>query len=645
MLYANIVIFELAGFLLDYLALGLILVFGTYLVITGRKKDNEIGRQYNIGIGYFFISVAISSIIYVMDLTYRTFFNRGGDGEIRLIPKHDFASVHQESYFIVILTALLIAIHFLMKPIEKYMLKRADPKVSRICAFIVPLPTITLILELITLPEENSVEFYIFTAMFAVVWLAIAVSILTMLSLYFKLSMKGTGDVRKRSSAIVFALIIWLATVFLRSTFLKEINDTPYIFWLLPTIEILMLSFFVYGFGQNLQYDFNQEKEKYMYNHWFFKTLMVAIFIYFAVFLTLYFWNSGLDIVTYWAGERKIQQAIIRQGGEPSFIYKFGEFMDRSFDFDGEGLGAGDISYILLGIAFLLYMGSFIGPMKDKLKNSRKYTGLFLAGGIVLAVVNRIFKTFFARARPGDAIGDNSLYSRMFEMGKYSLDDGFSTGSFTSGHTTTAAILIILAFMLIKTHKTWIITIGFTVTIAWAALMGYGRVVEGSHYPGDTVWAILIAILLICWVYFYVFRIPEQEEGTLEITGKFTEIKWGIMFIFFAVSVCVILLGIKYSIMEFEWYWPVAAVAGVPLAYLFYKLMNQVLEKNSQQGKPKKEEPSPSVVEKPAEPILVVEKEEKVVIDEEVLAKTGELDKSISDWENKVKSDLGPQDN
>ena len=49
--------YELAGFILHYFSLALILAFGIHLIFEGIKKKNEISKQFTIGIGLFFSSI------------------------------------------------------------------------------------------------------------------------------------------------------------------------------------------------------------------------------------------------------------------------------------------------------------------------------------------------------------------------------------------------------------------------------------------------------------------------------------------------------------------------------------------------------------------------------------------------------------
>jgi len=271
--------FILGGFMLDLYALGLICALGLYLIYMGRKKDNEIGRQYSVGIGLFFLAIAVSAITYSVDLAHRTFI--GG----RLFPAeaeykemgYTFSSLHPESYFLVILLFLLLAFSFLMKPIELYMLNRSKPILSKMCIVLSPLPLIIRGLELITLPQQGDALYWVFSGLFAIVWLMVVITALSLLFIYSRIGFKSTGDVRKRAFAVVLSLIIWLVSIFTRPTFLKSIADNIYLFWVMGVIEIVMCSLFVYGFAQNMEFEFSDTKQLYLYQHWFFKIAVIGL--------------------------------------------------------------------------------------------------------------------------------------------------------------------------------------------------------------------------------------------------------------------------------------------------------------------------------------------------------------------------------
>lgn len=544
----------LAAYVLDYIALALIIIFGIRLIYLGQKKDNVVAKQYCMSLGLFFNAVAGSALLYMVDLTGETFF----DG--RVFPRntdyqamgYTFDSMHHQFYMIIILAFVLLAISFLMKPIELQMMQKPKARISQICLALTPLPFIIRILEITTLPLENSPLYYVYSAGFIVCWLFIGISVMIMLSLYIKIA-KTPGQVGKRAISIIVALLIWLVLIFTRSQFMKSIvANIPYLFWLLPTLEICMFLLFVNGFSDTMEYDSKTDGEHYQYQNWFFKLSIIAIFAFFAIYGSILAWNEDLAMVTYWSTQTNVSEQ----------LNLYAEFMDRSL-FEGDGFGGQDIVYVLLVPVVLLYLISFIPKLAPKLQPLRKYTGYIIFCTLALMVINRGFKAFYGRVRPSEAMADPTLFTRIFEIGKYSLSKGFSKGSFTSGHTTTAVCIVAFAFLMIKTHKTWKITLSFLLTIGFTIAMAFGRIAEGAHYPGDTLWAAIIGILVELWAYFYLFKIPEQEQGKVDFQHQFVALRGSFTFAFLCVFILAIPLGIKYTILEFEFYWPIVSVVGI----------------------------------------------------------------------------------
>ena len=563
----NNVEYVIAGFVFDYFIIILILLFGIRLVLDSKNKSMESSKAYTKGFGFFFIAMSLCLMIYGTDLLFRLLITGNrifpADTEYQAMG-YEFASLHLESYFLVIMIFILLALSALMNVIEKLMLNR-KPILSKICLFLVPLPLIIRFAEMVILPQEGSVLYYVFTGLFVLIWLAVIASVFTMLGLYFKIVVKATGEVRKRSFSIIVATILWLAAIFTRSTLLKGIQEDPYTFWITPAIGLLTLLLYTYGFSENMEYSARKEGETHLYQNWFFKTFVTGFILAVAIYFSILLWETDAVVTEYW-------KAITVDN---TFLDEFGNFMD-----DTGGL----ISYIPLAIFVLPYLLSIIIPsLKEKMekKGILRYAGFLIAAAVAIMIVNRAFKGFFGRCRPGDIgqIEDGVLqfYTSVWTIGSNTLADGMSSGSFTSGHTTTAVIVLIFAFMLIKTGNKLLIITSLTLATVWTGLMGFGRVVHGSHYFGDVLWAGVIGAGIIAWIYFKVLDVPAQEEGRLKLHKPFAELRWALLFVFFGVGILAFAFGVKYVILDFEWYWVVAIIVGPILAYFLKKRMNFVL--------------------------------------------------------------------
>ncbi len=561
--------YVLLGFILDFCFNLLIIIFGINLILQSKRQEGQVQKQYSIGIGLFFVSIAASALIYGIDLANRTFFGN------RIFPARAeyermglvFDSMHVESYFIVILVFLSLSLAALMFPVEKHIVQRKNLLLTKLNLFIAPIPIIIRIIELLTLPREGTALYYVFYALFLLVWLSIIISMIFIIGIYVNISLKSVGQIRKKSITIVVTMLLWLVLHIRRQSILKGIDEEPFTFWIVPAAEMIIFLLFVYGFSEMIQsVSAPSARDIRWYHHWFAKLFIDGVFIALVTYFSILFWLFDFELVVYWIAQAQANPA----------LYSFGKFVDQSM-FEGDGFGGQDITYLFVIPCVLLYFLSFIKPLEPKLEKTRIYTGFVLASAAIVALVNRAFKMFFGRVRPSSAIENPELYTRIFEWGHYSLSRALSTGSFTSGHTTTAAILIAFAFILLKTRKTWAILLGFTLTIAWSIVMGFGRVVYGAHYPGDTLWAIIVSFVLIAIVYFNIFKIPQQEQGQFIPKAKPYALAWTLASSLFIIACTMIAIGIKYSILDFQWYWPLISAIAIPIAYFLWRIMKKTL--------------------------------------------------------------------
>ena len=293
-----------------------------------------------------------------------------------------------------------------------------------------------------------------------------------------------------------------------------------------------------------------------------------TLYILSAIIISIILAPIDLEIVIFWS----------EQNISGSFLDKITFFMNRSM-FDGDGFGGQDVSYIFMIMSLIVYPISFIKPIKERMESMRMYSGFMIAVGLSQTIVVRSFKAIFARVRPYKVVEDLSLYSPMWTFGKYSLDDAISKGSFFSGHTTTAMFLIVFAFIMIKTHKPWKIVIFFLISLIWAILMGFSRIVDVKHYPSDVFWAIIICIPIAMWIYYDVLNIPKRESGELEFYEKGEEFRWSFLFVIVSVLFTTAIIAFRYTFINFLWYQPILTVICPIIGYLLIKRMKSITKK------------------------------------------------------------------
>ena len=73
---------------------------------------------------------------------------------------------------------------------------------------------------------------------------------------------------------------------------------------------------------------------------------------------------------------------------------------------------------------------------------------------------------------------------------------------------------------------------------------------------------------------------------------------WAIWTSILLLAVFVFAVGIKYSLLEFEWYWPIASIVAIPLAYVSLNQMKNALKPAEVPSVERRSEP-----EKESEPV------------------------------------------
>lgn len=283
-----------------------------------------------------------------------------------------------------------------------------------------------------------------------------------------------------------------------------------------------------------------------------------------GLFCTSYFWNRDLEFV------RNATTHFV----DPNFA----NFMNESyFNFNGDGFGGQDLSYLLFFFALIVYLISTMPRNEEKFILTRIRSGFILVSSVVCFVFNRVIATFFARVKPEDVFRSSYLYTSMLKFGKYSIPDAILKGCFTSGNATLAALMITLAFISLTSSNKWKIVINFIIFSSWGIIMSITRVITGENYPTDVVWGYITTLLLIIWIYFRVLRVPEQESGKFEIYANHGEIRWAISFIFYSLFVGTVLIGIKIAVLNFEWFHPIIIILGAILAGLTNNNLNNIL--------------------------------------------------------------------
>ena len=262
----EIFFWESVGFICIYVMLALYIFFGLKFISDSRKHEKgSAQRAFFIGLGLFIISVAIGEGVYLSDLVSR-FYTGGMNSGVRIfyrvkmwevIAGYNIASIIDYDYYIIIFMSLLMSQSFLMKPLEKFMIRRDRPIVTYLNRILIPLPLLIRVLEVnleswtgISL-VEGSLFYYIFTGLWILVILVMAISIMMLMGLYLKMGIKSPkgSNLRRKSFLIIVGILFWVIGVLLTSTIFRDIERGDwYLFPIVPLLLVVPLKCMTFGF-------------------------------------------------------------------------------------------------------------------------------------------------------------------------------------------------------------------------------------------------------------------------------------------------------------------------------------------------------------------------------------------------------------
>ena len=162
---------------------------------------------------------------------------------------------------------------------------------------------------------------------------------------------------------------------------------------------------------------------------WAVQTVMLGILAAAAIVVV-----QGLDERwTQWISDHRWPQAV--------------KFMVRSL-FEGEGFGGGDPVVLFLLAAVIGYYIAWKRP-EGRMGPLRAQLGFVLSSAIVWALgLVHALKWSIGRARPYQVLYGEDPFTAWYEFGPHFVSEGVYHGSFPSGHTAQAALLLTLAYLL-----------------------------------------------------------------------------------------------------------------------------------------------------------------------------------------------------
>lgn len=246
-------------------------------------------------------------------------------------------------------------------------------------------------------------------------------------------------------------------------------------------------------------------------------------------------WRSFIGIATF--ATLAMTLATVWDQNVTAFLAKhrwpaFTTIMGRTV-FEGELPGANDPLILLLLAAIIVYTLSWRNTGHDKWLKYRPHSGFILIAALAIAVLmTNGLKLSMGRARPDLVFHHQWPFTPWFAFGSHFIGNGPYRGSFPSGHTSQAFAAMALAYVLIADPRfnVKVRALGWLwgmFTILTSISMGVARCMSSSHWLTDVVGAVCFGWLIMHWLYYWLFFVPEQRNYIVT-QGEFPHLprKW-----------------------------------------------------------------------------------------------------------------------
>lgn len=257
------------------------------------------------------------------------------------------------------------------------------------------------------------------------------------------------------------------------------------------------------------------------------------------------------------------------------------EFMRRTV-FQSGAFGGSDPGILLMLGPTIAYFFAYPKSRFPSLYRYRAYLGFIFFSSLVtgLGLVHSI-KWMVGRARPYLVMDEGMAYSHWFEFGPLHVSNGIFFGSFPSGHTATAILMITFAYILAadRAHPLRIRILGWfwgAGVVIYTTLMIIGRSMSFHHWLSDSVGIALMDWIAIHAIYFWILKIPRQvkyyrSNGRYPPLARYWEIQllWRLLIITLAVMAVVI--GIKAVIFGDAPFLILLLIPALPTIYFMGK--------------------------------------------------------------------------
>jgi hypothetical protein len=208
--------FYYANYILYALGIILALVIAIQSLKKAKNSDNKIQNAFNTSIGWFFIFMFISLVIFFVDRLHIFFM----DGERWLQAQDTSITLIEYDYMYLAIALNAIGIVILYYPVERYIQQKESFLLTKITG-------LTTLLFVVVRYLENTFGMIGSYIGFGIPILAFAFCFLSFLFQYIKLGIKSPkgSDMRKRAFSIVLGFLLFLVGVTISTNLSKSTYD------------------------------------------------------------------------------------------------------------------------------------------------------------------------------------------------------------------------------------------------------------------------------------------------------------------------------------------------------------------------------------------------------------------------------------
>lgn len=242
----------------------------------------------------------------------------------------------------------------------------------------------------------------------------------------------------------------------------------------------------------------------------------------------------------------------------------FTDLMDRTM-FEGELPSPNDLIIFIFSGFVLMYILANLSREGSRLRPWIPGLGFIVTSGLLTAFgLVHSLKWVMGRVRPGDLLKYDLPYSQWFEFGAYFITEASHKGSFPSGHTAQAFMLMSVAYVLAgdPRHSRMLKIAGTIIgalILAFALAMGVSRSMSLHHWVSDWLGSIFLSWIIIHTLYYWIIRVPEQAfqlsgRQSAPEPARFRELGFCIVIFMFIIGSMIFITGVR-SLLVASTFW------------------------------------------------------------------------------------------